>query len=88
MRSPKSTKLSAQARKNRWLTLGFTATPILGSFVCAYTSSAPPLFCPFKALTGIPCPGCGLTRSFRAIALGQWDAALDFHLFGPALFLA
>jgi hypothetical protein len=32
--------------------------------------------CTFRHLTGWPCPLCGFTRSFWAIATGQWGFAL------------
>ncbi|MBW1782435.1 MAG: DUF2752 domain-containing protein [Deltaproteobacteria bacterium] len=32
--------------------------------------------CTFLSLTGYPCPFCGLTRSFWAIADGNWAVAL------------
>jgi len=37
------------------------------------------LTCPFKALTGIDCPGCGIQRSFLALMRG--DLAVSFKLF-------
>lgn len=42
------------------------------------------LACPFKSLTGIPCPGCGTTRA--ALALARLDVAGAFvHYPLPAL---
>ena len=45
------------------------------------------VLCVSRALTGIPCPGCGLTRSFCVLAHGHVGAAFDYHLFGPFFFL-
>lgn len=43
--------------------------------------------CGFLAVTGVPCPGCGLTTCFaHMIRLQIWDAA-GANLFGVALFL-
>ncbi len=42
--------------------------------------------CPFKALFGIPCPGCGLTTATGALLHGQFSSALQTHAFAP-LFL-
>ncbi|TAH39694.1 MAG: DUF2752 domain-containing protein [Planctomycetota bacterium] len=46
-----------------------------------------PVLCPLRRATGLPCPGCGLTRSFVATAHGQLAEAFTLHLFGPFLFL-
>ena len=46
----------------------------------------PPL-CLFYHLTGLPCPGCGLTRSFVCLGHGQFLEALHWHPLGPAIFL-
>jgi Protein of unknown function (DUF2752) len=43
--------------------------------------------CGFKNFTGLPCPGCGLTHSFCALAKGDFSDAFSFNLLGPALFL-
>ena len=42
--------------------------------------------CLFRRATNLPCPGCGLTRSFCAMGKGDVSRALDFHALGPPLF--
>ena len=49
----------------------------------AYTVSS----CVFRRLSGVPCPACGLTRSFFAMAMGQWHEAFVMHPLGPFLAL-
>lgn len=41
-----------------------------------------PVICPFRLLTGLPCPGCGLTRSWVYLAHGQWGDSFVAHPFG------
>jgi hypothetical protein len=41
----------------------------------------------FKNLTGLPCPGCGLTHSFCALAKGKVASAFGFNAMGPAIFI-
>ena len=43
--------------------------------------------CPFHAWSGLPCPGCGLTHAFRALAHGDLAAAWAANPFGLPLFL-
>ncbi|MEZ0230832.1 MAG: DUF2752 domain-containing protein [Planctomycetota bacterium] len=45
----------------------------------------PPL-CPLKFQTGWDCPGCGLTRSFVALAHGDLAKSWAHHRIGIALF--
>jgi hypothetical protein len=40
-------------------------------------------FCPFKMLTGFPCPGCGITKSVVYFYDGDLLKSITFHLFGP-----
>lgn len=37
--------------------------------------------CYFKNITGMPCPGCGMTRSFLLILQGQFGKAWELHPF-------
>lgn len=46
-----------------------------------------PELCPFRAMTGLPCPGCGLTRSWVFLGHGDVGAAVGFNAFGPVLFV-
>jgi len=41
-----------------------------------------PSVCPFYNLTGLPCPGCGLTRAFVCLGHGQWRESLHWHPLG------
>ena len=47
-----------------------------------------PSVCAFRRVTGLPCPGCGLTRSWVLTAHGQLRPAVSRHPFGPATFAA
>lgn len=43
--------------------------------------------CPFKMITGIDCPGCGLTRAFCCILLCDFSAAVQYHPLSPLIFI-
>ena len=43
--------------------------------------------CPFYWLTGRPCPLCGITRAFCALAKGHWSQAIHFHALSPLAFV-
>lgn len=49
--------------------------------------SLPGWECPFFRVTGIPCPGCGLTRAVMLLIHGDVRASLRFHAFAPILLL-
>ena len=42
--------------------------------------------CLFKAAFHFPCPGCGMTRSFKALWRGDWLLAARYHPLGPLFF--
>ncbi len=37
--------------------------------------------CLFRAMTGLPCPGCGLTRALSSLIQGHAGAAFSYHPF-------
>ena len=39
--------------------------------------------CPLYTMTGLACPGCGLTRGFHALFHGDVTTALDFNALLP-----
>jgi hypothetical protein len=47
-----------------------------------------PVICAFRRATGLPCPGCGLTRSWSLTAHGDLAGAFTRHPFGPPSLLA
>jgi hypothetical protein len=47
----------------------------------------PPLACPMRTLTGIPCPLCGMTRACVAAVHGHLGASLSFNPGGVVVML-
>lgn len=41
-----------------------------------------PVLCPSRWVTGLPCPGCGLSRSVSCAVRGMWAASFGHHPFG------
>src|SRR5688500_14551450 len=66
------------------LLLFFLLPPPRGSGV---SIAGIPSLCFFHNVTGLPCPGCGITRALVCCAHGQWSAAFTFHPLGPPVFL-
>jgi len=63
------------------LTAVFTVSALLKPSTGEYFT-----ICGFKNLTGLPCPGCGLTHSFCALTRGSIGEAFEFNLLGPFLY--
>jgi hypothetical protein len=55
--------------------------------VAATLARLPAMPCPFRHLTHVPCPGCGLSRACAALLRGNFTESRRMHLFAP-LFLA
>jgi hypothetical protein len=77
--------LSKSARLWRWGAIATCLAPVLGAYLHTVNLRVG-WDCPIRYWTGIPCPTCGMTRSFVALARGDWGHALTHHALGPVLF--
>ena len=59
------------------LAAGAGAAALLAPLLPAIAPFVPA--CPFHALTGLPCPGCGATRAALALARGDLGGALAWN---------
>jgi hypothetical protein len=59
-----------------------------GLHVALVSLSLPSWECPFFRLTGIPCPGCGLSRATVLLLKGDLSGSLRFHAFAPVFLFA
>ena len=87
------TETAARAVSVRWWPPAMTAGVGLTVLVTAAVLSPAavergPELCVFRRLTGLPCPGCGLTRSWVNFAHGDIGTSVAFNAFGPVLLAA
>lgn len=70
-----------------WRNRSFAAAPFLG--VAALLALNPtdngPTICPIALLTGVACPGCGMTRAASALLKGNVPLALEYHPLIPLI---
>ena len=72
--------LSALLRNRRF---GLILTGALSLHIIFVLLHLPLWECPFFKVTGLPCPGCGLTRACLLLVQGDVQAAMKFHAFAP-----
>ena len=56
----------------KWAILAFVIYLLVMKFMLG-------TICPIKAITGIPCPGCGMTRAFFYLLMGRWSLSFQMH---------
>jgi D-arabinose 1-dehydrogenase-like Zn-dependent alcohol dehydrogenase len=78
----------ARARADRWSVAIVVAVFVVSLLLPPGCLDRLPALCTMRRLTGLPCPGCGMTHAFVAIAHGHWDAALHYNAMAYPLFAA
>ncbi|MBM3890122.1 MAG: DUF2752 domain-containing protein [Verrucomicrobia bacterium] len=79
-------KSSPRLSVGLWLG-GATAVLLLLASAVFTPASLPPVpLCLMYRFTGLPCPGCGLTRAVCCISHGEFAQAWAFNPFGYVLF--
>jgi hypothetical protein len=72
------------ARSMRVIAAGLVGTAAVWPILPAH----PPFACPLRALTGIPCPFCGMTRACVAAVHGHLATSLAFNPAGVLVVIA
>jgi uncharacterized protein DUF2752 len=66
---------------------GLLLTGALSLNIVAIGLHLPGWECAFFRVTGLPCPGCGLTRACMLLLKGELQASIKFHAFAPVFVL-
>ncbi len=74
-------------RQDHVIVVVMLAGVFLASYLLPLVGGTGVRICPFYLLTGHPCPGCGMGRSFCAVTQGDLWEALRYHLLGPFVYL-
>ena len=74
---------SVRAAPKRLAFVGWLLAPLLALVVAAEASRLGVVLCPFRRITHLPCPGCGMTRALLALCRGDLHSALAIHPLSP-----
>ena len=77
-REPVSTASAVEQRSGRDLRIAAGGL-VAAAAVWPALPLHPPLACPLRSLTGIPCPFCGMTRACVAAVHGHLGTSLSFN---------
>lgn len=68
--------------------LAWAVVGVAGAQLALVLAGLPGWPCPLKAATGVPCPGCGLSRATAALLRGDLYTSLATHAYAPLILLA
>ncbi len=74
--------LSPQRRRNNTHLVLFWVVFIVACIVFPGSPVDGFILCPLRAVTGLSCPGCGMTRSCTSMVRGELWHSLEFHPLG------
>ena len=77
--------LDPERRQGKATQASVIALLLLGAALVDPDHPLPVEVCVFKALTGLPCPTCGLTRALCHALRGDWAQSLAYHPAGLLL---
>jgi hypothetical protein len=87
---PVDTGINAVGRNSRFPLVALTAIYALSAVLPLPAADGRilhlPTVCPFYHATGLPCPGCGLTRAFVCLCHGHLAGAVHWHPLAPVIF--
>ena len=85
-KNPTANQQQARSLQNRRLTALLLLAAVVQTGLVA--AGMPAWMCPLKNVFSIPCPACGMTTGVVHLLNGQWNSALQAHLFSPLLLAA
>lgn len=59
----------------------------VGLLALAHPGAQGPTLCPFALITGVACPGCGMTRAAASLVRGDLPTAMFYHPMVPFIAL-
>lgn len=85
--TPSATRASTHVRR-ALVVLPLTSAVFAVSALWSPAELPGVVLCPFRAVTGLPCPGCGMTRAFCALGHGDLSGAFGYNVLAPFVFAA
>ena len=85
--APDAREASRASRRAR-LVLPLTSAVFAVSALWSPADLPGVVLCPFRAVTGLPCPGCGMTRAFCSMGHGDLPGAFGYNALAPFVFAA